>query len=1115
MYKNYTAIGYCLNSTLFKILMMLKLSILLIAIFGSSLQAKLLAQRINLKVKAIDLKDAVNQVGKQSGYFFLYLEEDLRSVGKVSVQLKNADLKDALGQLLTKNGLDYSISGKRILIERTKRNKAPFQVQTLHSIQQQMISGNVFDKAGNPLVGVTVRVENGASTLTNAAGAFQISAKDGDKLNFEFLGFVPFQLLVTDKDSYTVAMNEAIDELEEVVVVGYGTQLKANLSGAISEIKGEELTRRPVSSVQQALQGQVSGLTILDRGGAPGKSSTSMRVRGVTTIGNNNPLVIVDGIEQSMDYLNPNDIESITLLKDAASTAIYGSRAANGVLLVTTKRAKEGKLDLQYDGFYALQTAINVPEHMGIRDYMELQNYAYTNVGSKPKYTEDQINTYVNATDRLKSPLPNTWFDVMFKAAPQLNNSISLSGGSDNLKGRFSFRQQDQEGIIKNMDAQLYDFRTNIDFKILDNLKFSSDLNYRYSKNRGFADQFNVFNIMLHASQWTVPQYPDGTYGVSPQGRSPMVENELGGYNKQAQDFIFGNFKADWELIDGLTLTGQFGLRNELVANKNYLNKYEIRDYYDPDLVRVTVPINNLTETRGIIKEYTLNGLLTYKRRIAEQHDINTLLGYSQIQNNSNNLNAFRQGFYNNDVQSIGQGTNDATKSNGGGETDWALRSFFGRINYGYQDKYLFEANGRFDGSSRFTGQNTYSFFPSFSAAWRLSQERFWKGLKGGIQEFKLKGSWGKVGNQAVDLYSYYTTLDLINYAFGDKLAQGYTQSKIADPNITWETTIQSNIGFESSFLNNKMTFGADYYHKRTEGILLVLPIPGIMGLTPSAQNAGVVENKGFEFVLGYRQDFNDWRFSGNINFNINENKVINLAGTGPYITGSNVDPMFITGEGYQINGFWGYQTDGFFQSQADLDTYPKIGSSIQLGDVKYVDRNKDGVINADDMTFLGNSFPTYTFGTALSLGYKNFELNVLLQGATDVETRLSGALAEMGNQEGFTHEIYTNNYWTPTNTGARFPRPTKFSLLNIQSSDRMLIDGSYLRLKNVQLQYSLPISWLVKSKLKQVKCYVSATNLWTASKLNEWNLDPETPPGRANYYPQTALYTFGIKLGL
>lgn len=1110
--SNYGTEGCRIYSPVLKFLIVMKLITLFMVVTLCQVHAHTHAQMLTLKGRNTKLTDVLKEIKRQTKYDVISETGVVGTLRVPELNLNNVPLDKGLSSILTPLSLTFVIEQNAVII---KRAVPAWTTKVAPIIEaQKNIKGKVVDAGGQALAGATIKVRNGMSSSTDQNGEFQVNANAGDVLTVELLGFEAQTITIRAQTNYSITMKVKVDALDEVVVVGYGTQKKTSLTGAVSEIKGEELTRRPVSNLQQALQGQVGGLTVLDQGGAPGKPNTTMRVRGVTTIGNNNPLVIVDGIEQAMDFINPNDIETMSLLKDASSTAIYGSRAANGVLLITTKRAKEGGLNVAYDGFLALQKAVNIPEHMGLEDYMRMQNTAYSNVGSKPKYTEDQINEYVNATDRYKFPMPNTWFDVMFKTAPQVNNNISLSGGNESFKGRVSFRQQDQQGLVKNMNAQLYDFRTNVDIKILDNLKVSSDLNYRYGKNRGPASQFNVFNIMLHASQWTVPQYPDGSYGVSPQGRSPMVENELGGYNRQASDFILGNFKADWEIVDGLTLTGQFGLRSEMQAVKNYLNSYEVRDYYNPDLVRVSVPLNNLDEQRNASKEYTLNGLLNYKKTFNTVHDFSTLLGYSQIRNYGNNLSAFRQGFYNNDLQSIGQGLNDATKSNNGGELEWALQSYFGRVNYGYDNKYLFEANGRFDGSSRFTGGNTYSFFPSFSAAWRLSQENFWSGLTDYVNEFKIKGSWGKVGNQAVDLYSYYSTLALINYSFNEKPVQGYTLTKLADPNITWETTTQRNIGVETSFWSHKMSFSADYYHKKTDGILLVLPIPAIMGLTPSAQNAGSVENKGFEFVLGYRENFGDWKFNGNVNFNVNKNKVLNLAGTGPYITGSNVESMFITGEQYPINGFWGYQTTGFFQTQEEVASSPKIATSVQAGDVKYNDRNGDGIINADDMTFLGNSFPTYTFGSSLGLGYKNFELNVLLQGAADVYTRLSGALAEMGNQEGFTHEIYTNNYWTPENTDARFPRPTKFNLLNIQSSDRMLINGSYLRLKNVQLQYSIPSEILAPTFIKSVKCYVSGTNLLTISKLNEWNLDPETPPGRANYYPQTSLYTFGLKLG-
>lgn len=1095
--------------------------ILLIACLQASATGN--AQGITYSGKNVSLKKVFSEIRKQSGYAVFYNYKVLENAGKVTIDVRQATVEETLDVALSGKGLDYTIEEKTIVISekaglgkigRKERHAAEISETAPLEIPPVTIRGKITDEQGNVLPGATVNVKGtNNTTVANAEGVFIIEANTGDYLEFSFVGFETREVAVTKATDLQITLKAVNAGLSEVVVVGYGTQKKVSLTSAVSTVKGEDLQRRPVSNVQQALQGQMPGLTVLDQGGSPGRSNTVVRVRGITTIGSNDPLVIVDGIEQQLADINPADIETISLLKDASSTAIYGSRAANGVLLITTKRAKTGKTTVVYNGVYALQQANNKPEHMGLEDYMREQNAAFVNVGSAPKFTEEQIQEYLNATDRYKYPLPNTWFETMLRTAPQIDNSVSISGGSENFKGRVSLRYQDQQGIIANSDSKIYEVRANTDFKVSSKINISTDINYRNNKDLSFANQFNVFNIMLHASQWTVPRYPDGTYGVSPQGRSPLVENELGGYSGITGDYFLGNVKGDWEIVKGLKFTTQFAASLTMLAGKNFLNSYEIRDYYNPDIVRVSVPLNNLTETRNMGREYTLNNLLNYSTTIKDKHDLEVLLGYSQIKNDGNNLSAFRQNFYNNDVQSIGQGINDATKTNDGRDSTWGLRSYFGRLNYAFNGKYLFEANARYDGSSRFTGDNRYSLFPSFSAGWRLSQENFWDNLSTYVNEFKIRGSWGKTGNQAVNLYSYYPTLDLLTYSFSGVPVQGYTQLKMSNKDLTWETTTQTDVGLDAQVLDSKFSLSIDYYNKRTDGILLVLPVPGTLGLQASAQNAGVVTNKGWEFLIGAHEKFGGVGFDANLNFNINTNNVVSLEGTGPYISGSDTDPKFITGEGYAINSFWGYKTDGLFQTQDEVDHYPTIAQGIKPGDVKFINLNGDEKINAEDMTYLGPSFPKYTFGSSFNLSYKGFTLNLLLQGAAKVYTRLSGALAEMGNQEGFTDKIYANNYWTPENPNARFPRPTKYSLLNIQSSDRMLIDGSYLRLKNIQLIYQIPSAILHSAFIERLSVYVSGTNLLTASKLNEWNLDPETMPGRANYYPQTSLYTFGINV--
>ena len=989
-----------------------------------------------------------------------------------------------------------------------------------------VVKGIVHNENNQPLIGASVIIRNRqtnftSGTKTDSIGVFNASVPVGGPYEFSFsnVGYEPQTLSgynLKDGTTFTldVQLKAIAGALDQVVVVGYGTQKKVSMTNSVSQLKGEDLTKRPVSNFQQALQGQAPGLTVLDQGGAPGRSNATIRVRGVTTLNNNDALVIVDGIEQRISDINPDDIESVSILKDAASTAIYGSRAANGVILINTKRAKTGKLTVTYNGYYALQKTINKPEMMDLESYMRAQVVAYKNAGANvpPRFSEQSIQNWITATDREKYPLPNVWYNVLFHTAPQWNNTFAVSGGNENFKARMSVRYMNQDGIIPNMENNIREIRVNTDYKVSSKINVSADVNYRYNYSKTPVDMATVFDRVMHGSLWAVPKYGDGTYGLSPQAHNPLMYAEMGGTSSQISDFIIGNVKGDWSILRGLKFSTQFGVRMTLTQQKNFANAYTNTDK-NTNIVR-TIPNNSLTEVRNDIREYTLNNLLSYENKFG-MHDVKALLGYSEIENTQNNLSAYRERFYNDDIQSISQGANDGTRNNAGFDAEFGLRSFLSRVNYSFDNKYLLEANARYDGSSRFAGDNQYSFFPSFSAGWRLSQEDFFSGLLPLLNELKIRGSWGKTGNQSVDLYSYYQSLSQVTYTLGGTPVAGYRPLAMANKDITWETTRQVDLGFDVSVLR-KLNVSLDYYQKRTSGILLNLPIPGAIGLNAPPQNAGVVDNTGIELALGYNSILaKKIRYNISGNLAINSNKVVSLAGTGPYITAPNgdIDPRYIIKEGLPINAHWGYVTDGLFQTQDEINHYPTYASNTKPGDVKYVDLNGDGKINADDMTMIGTTFPKYTFGLTSNFSYAGFDLNLLFQGAAGVDTRLSGALAEMGINEGFTHKIYTNNYWTPENPNARFPRLVKTDLRNVATSERLIIDASYVRLKNVQLAYNLPASLSQKFRMARTSIYVSATNLLTFSKLNEWNLDPETPSGRATYYPQTALYTLGVNI--
>lgn len=1096
---------------------------------------ELLEKRISLRADDKSIKNILSQIEGEVNFKFVYSPAAIEAQRTVSINVQNQTVKQVFDSFFLPLNIKYRVLGNKIILSYQPETKGTSDAKSslLPNVESQKaladisISGKVSDEKGETLPGVSVTLKGTSrGATTNVNGEYTISVPDNKAiLVFSFVGYNPQEIAVGNQSKIDIILKVDTKALDEVVVVGYGQQKKVSMTNAVATIKGADLTTRPSSSMQQVLQGQAAGLTVLDQGGSPGRTASTMRVRGITTLSNSNDaLIIVDGIEQQLTNINPNDIENISVLKDAASTAIYGSRAANGVIMVTTKRAKEGKVSISYSGFYAMQTSVNNPE-MNLPDYLKLQQVAYTNakIAVPAMFTDAGIADYIkgNASNPELYPDVNSWYKTMLKSAPQINNNLSISGGNDIMKARLSMRYQKQASIIDSpikYGSDLADIRLNTDFKVSKRININADINYRNNYSLAPVSEAQIFNRFLHGTLFATPiyssalegQYPGitGTYGLSPQGITPRIMADKDGTSKLWNENIFTNLKGDLKITNHLKFTSQLAIRLDNVNGKDFTNSY-----INTDLVKKVTRnvVNNvLTETRNKTTEFTWNNFLNYENNFGK-NDIKGLLGYSTINNTYSALTASRQRFYNNDIQSISQGANDGTKDNTGYDAQFGLRSYFGRVNYSYADKYLLEVNGRYDGSSRFSGSNKYSFFPSLSAGWRISEENFMKGSI--FDELKLRASWGQTGNQSVGLYSYYQALASSAYGFNNASVIGYSPAQLANKDITWETTEQLDLGFDAQFFKS-FTIGFDFYNKRTSGILLSLPIPATIGLVAPPQNAGVVQNKGVELQLGYKKiTSTGFRYNASANFAVNRNKVLSLAGTGPYISGSDIDPLYIIKEGLPINSLWGYKTDGLFQTAEEVKNYPTITTGRGPGDVKYLDLNGDGKIDANDRTVIGKSFPDLMYSFNGNVGYKNFELTLFFQGAAGVDSRISGALSENGNNEGFVPKIVTSDYWTPTNTGARFPRPLKRDLFNMYTSDRMIINGNYLRLKNVQLLYNLPKSILNKAKVGSASVYVSATNLLTFSKLKEWGLDPEVGQGRAVYYPQISTMTVGTNI--
>ncbi|WP_277480463.1 TonB-dependent receptor [Catalinimonas alkaloidigena] len=1072
---------------------------------------------ISFHLEKVTLEEAFAEITKITELKFTYAQGQVNDQKKISLQAQNSPLGEVLKSVSRDYGLEFMRLNNSIIVSK-KEGDVGVEVALEASRSLLQVSGKVTaegDASGLPGVNVLVKGST-LGTVTDVSGNYNVNVpNDNDTLVFSSIGYLSKEVAVNGRSSIDVVLVEDVQSLKEVVVVGYGTQKKVSMTNSVAQISNENIESRPVANIQQSLQGFAPGVTVLDQGGAPGNSTANIRIRGVTTLGDdskNNPLIIVDGIEQRLSDINPNDIESVSVLKDAASTAIYGSRAANGVILITTKRGEAGKVNITYDGYYALQDAMNRPEHLDLESYLRLENVAHLNAGRTAPYTQEYIQEYVDNAPSPEYPLPFPWWRRdelgILEVAPQQNHTLAVNGGNETIKARMSVRHQSIDGIAPNFSDKINEFRLNTDYTATDKLKFSADLNYRNGESHMPGDgETKIFQYMLHATKFSWPKYETGEYGLGPQVNNPLLFAEITGDQQRLEDYLIGSIKGEYEIFPGLNFSTQYALRYSSTQIKNYSNKYANRDPVTGRFVQKQ--INSLTEIRRNLKEFTLNSLLRYNKEFG-QHGISALLGYSSIDNTYNELQGYRQDFYNNEVRSLNQGSTENRDATGY-DAEYGLRSYFARLNYSYANKYLLELNARYDGSSRFSEGNRYSFFPSFSAGWRLSEEAFWDGLEPYINELKLRGSYGATGNQAVGLYSFYETFSAINYSFNGEPVVGYAQQNFANQNLSWETTLQSNVGLDVGVLDDRILFSFDYYNKRTEDILLNLPIPSVVGLGAPPQNAGVVLNKGYEISANYRGG-NEFTYDIGLNFSDNQNEVVDLVGTGPYISGASPNPTFIVQKGLPVNAHWGYLTDGFFQSQQEADNYPTLAPNPMPGDVKYVDRNGDGVLNPDDRTFIGRSFPRFNYGMSTNFSYKNFELFTQWQGAAGHKVMLGGAWNHQATYEAFTHAIYAD-YWTPDNTGARFPRPIKGNTKNRQTSDLTVIDSDYLRLKNVTLSYRVPSSVMNTIFLSNARIYAGVTNVLTISDLNEWDIDPEVPSGRAQYYPQVRTYTLGVNL--
>lgn len=1114
--KNNTLSGrYCFKNPRFKqIFRIMRIStfLLMVCVFCSYAgNAHSQNAKVSIRMNNVKLDKILNEIENQTDYLFIYNNQvDINKI--TSVKVKNEAVAQVLDRILSGTGINYELEGTHIILTTEA-------IKDLHAQQQaKTVTGTVTDVSGEPIIGANIRIKGTTTgTITDIDGNFSIKAEPQSVIEVSYIGYLTQETVINNQKSIRFLLKEDTKTLDEVVVIGYGVQKKADLTGSVANINTEKLNTQSNANIGQALQGKIAGVDIVSQGGAPG-SGTRIMVRGIGTLNNASPLYIVDGMYMnSIDHINPNDIASIDVLKDASSAAIYGSRAANGVIIVTTKEGSntEGKPIIDLSVNLGISTASKFLDMLDAKGWAEVTTIARQAIG-KPALDM--------ATDLANKP-DNDWQDIMFRPALMQNYNLSVKGGGKYSTYYTGLGYFNQDGIVKGTNYQRYNIQSKNDYK-RGIFSAGTNLIISFSHDKPLHQELRGGMIgTILQSVPTLEKYDDtreggygGTYGDVVNIPHPLAiidDNIMDRYNENVK--IFANLYAQIELFKGLkyklNLTPDFSFERY----KNYLNKY--------DFGLATNSITQLTERQRRRRNILVENLLTFDRTFGE-HKISALAGYTYQDSRFRHIQAYGEGLPQG-LEEIDAATTN--RSNEGNSWRSVLTSILGRVFYSYQNKYLFTALIRRDGSSKFGKNNRYGYFPSFSLGWNVAEEKFMENVHW-LDQLKLRGGYGVLGNQEIDNYQYSSTITTgINYPDGNGgLLQGAFPKNFANPDIKWEETAMTNVGIDFMAFNNRLSLTADYYVKNTKDILLTVPIPiSSGGANDPIRNAGKIRNNGFEFNLGWMDQPNpDISYGINLIGSFNKNKVIAMGSESGSIKGGSTNQNITTSEtkaGYPIGGYWLISTAGYFNSQEEVDAYAKDGKKIQPaaepGDIKFVDANNDGVINDDDRVFQGSPFPDFTFALNGNMRYKNFDLSIGLQGVlgNKIYNATRQTLEDVTKGSNFLASCL--DYWTPENKNASHPRLTwdDPNRNTRAESDRYLENGSYLRLRSVQLGYTFPQTWF-KGAIQHARVYINAENLFTITSYSGYS--PDVNADNANYrgfdnfiYPTNRTFMLGLNV--
>lgn len=1134
-----------------KIPLVMRLSILFFFIsIGFVMAESSYAQvtEISLSAHNQPIGAVLDAVESQSDFSFIYDSKLVNTTRKVTVEVKNKNIFDILNQLFSGSDVVYTVINNKIILSKARLDNS----NTPERQQTRRIGGKVVDLKGEPIIGANVSILNTSNgTITDMDGAFALECPEGATIKISYIGYLTQQIVTSNETSLIIKLVEDSQAIEEVVVIGYGIVKKKDLTGAVSQLSAGTLKDLKVSHPTQAMAGQMAGVQVQQVAGAPGQAST-IRVRGSGSISaSSSPLYVVDGYplgEQNLNSINPNDIESIEVLKDASASAIYGSRAANGVVLVTTKSGKSGKVNISLDAYYGTQEVTKKMDLMNAQEFAEFSKEAFNNnyvdrvsgakatdplsirpAGNRYKYPAIYDDTAAmaaigNGTD---------WQDEIFRSAPIQNYQLTVTGGDEKSKYMFSGGYFSQDGIIIGSDYERYSARAKIDSDLTKWLKIGINIAPTYMNSntitQGHWASDGVVNSALATSS-IVPVYnSDGTwasqseYAVAGDGLTGVpnaVASATDIVNKNTNLRLFANMYAEISLLKNLKFKSTIG---------SDIMEYRSR-YFRPS----TVPKNGAvaplpstdrkaTSSSVEVVNWLNENTLSYFASFNKIHEIDAVAGFTVQKNIYNQTYAEGSDFPDDIIQTI---NNAKVKSGSTDTNEWSLLSYLARVNYRYNNRYYLTASIRADGSSRFGKNTRYGYFPSGSVAWRISQEDFMKDISF-ISDLKVRASFGLTGNNSIPNYGSIGTMSTQNYVFGSgsgNVVSGAAQSSISNADLTWEKTKQYDLGMELSVLDSRLTFTVDAYMRKTTDLLLQVDVPSITGFTNAWRNIGKLDNKGLEFSIMSRNiSGKDFTWNTNFNLSLNRNKVLALGPSGdPIQSDGGAGTTHITMIGEPIGSFYGYKMIGIYMNKADLDNNPHTSNS-HVGDVKFEDINKDGTIDANDRTIIGNNMPDFTWGMSNSFTYKNFDLNIMLQGVHGSEVLHLGKrfYTQMeGNQNQMRSVL--NRWQSEENPGDGWtPRANSSTTgQNNAVSSRWVEDGSFIRINNLTLGYTLPKILINAWNVQNARFYLSVQNLATFSDYSGFN--PETshredsvlaPGTDYGMYPLARTYTVGMNV--